>query len=71
MLCIGYAEGQSGGGGHDGSRARGAVRASLARLDHPGLRFRTMRSLSSDRPKAGPVGIASARIADAEHRRSV
>jgi hypothetical protein len=36
-------------------------RASFARLDHPGLRLRTMRSLSSGRAKAGPVGIASAR----------
>jgi hypothetical protein len=44
---------------HDGSRASDNLRASFARLDHPGLRFRTM------------LPIASARIADAKRWRSI
>jgi hypothetical protein len=61
MLCIGYAEGQS---------VWGATTEAVPVDPHPGLSFRTMRSLSSGRPKARPVGIAGTRIADAKHRRS-
>ena len=51
--------GQSGGGNHNGTRACGNLRASFARLDHPGLHFLTM------------LRIAVVRIADAKHRRSI
>jgi hypothetical protein len=38
------------GGSHDGSRAWSTLRASFARLDHPGLRFRTMLRIAVVRP---------------------